>query len=119
MFTGFVRDMAPVYRLMRVNVNCSQGTETSCLALSEGMSAGVPAVVSNYGGNQAMIGESKAGFVVPMGDFIAFADAVWRIAQDAELEQTIRAAAYERYLKHYTAQTMADRVTEVYERLLK
>ena len=117
-FTGFVGDMAPVYRLLRVNVNCSQGTETSCLALSEGMSAGVPAVVSDYGGNRAMIGESEAGFVVPMGDSCSFADAVWRIAQDAELERTMRAAAYERYLKHYTAQTMADRVMAVYESVL-
>ena len=48
-FTGFLEDMAPVYRLLRINVNCSRGTETSCLALSEGMSAGVPMVVSDAG----------------------------------------------------------------------
>lgn len=118
-FTGFVRDMAPVYRLLRVNVNCSQGTETSCLALSEGMSAGLPAVVSDYGGNRAMIGGSAAGFVVPMGDGVAFADAVWRIFSDTALERTMRAAAYERYLKHYTAQKMADRVAAVYESVMR
>ena len=117
-FTGFVCDMAVVYRLLRVNVNCSEGTETSCLALSEGMSASLPAVVSDYGGNRAMIGESAAGFVVPTGDAIAFADAVWQIAQDAELERTMRAAAYERYLKYYTAQAMTERVTEVYKSLI-
>ena len=38
-FLGFLADMAPFYRALRVNVNCSEGTETSCLALSEGMSA--------------------------------------------------------------------------------
>ena len=118
-FTGFVRDMAPVYRILRVNVNCSQGTETSCLAISEGMSAGVPAVVSDYGGNRAMIGESMAGRVVPVGDAMAFADAVWEIAGDMELEQRMRAAAYARYLQRYTARAMAEQVTQVYKRVLK
>lgn len=118
-FTGFVRDMAPVYRLLRVNVNCSTGTETSCLALSEGMSAGVPCVVSDYGGNAAMIGESEAGIVYPVGDYEALADAVGRIATDAALENRMRIAALDRYRTHYTAKRMADRVTEVYEKILR
>lgn len=117
-FTGFVRDMAVVYRLLRVNVNCSEGTETSCLALSEGMSAGLPSVVSDYGGNAAMIGNSAAGFVVPMGDAFAFADAVQRIAEDRGLEATMKDAAYRRYLGCYTAREMSERVTRLYESLL-
>jgi len=119
MFTGFVEDMAPIYRLLRVNVNCSSGTETSCLALSEGMSAGVPAVVSDFGGNRAMMGESDAGFVIPVGDFEAVADAIERIVGDAELEKRMRDAARARYLAHYTARRMADRVTEIYEKIMK
>lgn len=118
-FTGFVSDMAPVYRLLRVNVNCSQGTETSCLALSEGMSAGVPAVVSDYGGNAAMIGQSHAGIIVPVGDSDAFADAVWRIAKNPALESEMCAAAYARYLSHYTADAMSARVTALYEKLIE
>ena len=118
-FTGFVSDMAPVYRLLRVNVNCSQGTETSCLSLSEGMSAGVPAVVSDYGGNAAMIGRSCAGIVVPVGDSEAFADAVWRIAKNPALEGEMCAAAHARYLSHYTADAMSARVTALYEGLVQ
>ena len=45
-----------------INVNCSIGTETSSLALSEGMSLGVPAVVSDFGGNP-MIRDGRNGFV--------------------------------------------------------
>ena len=117
-FTGFVRDMAVVYRLLRVNVNCSEGTETSCLVLSEGMSAGLPSVVSDYGGNAAMIGNSAAGFVVPMGDASAFADAVQRIAEDQGLEAAMKDAAHQRYLGCYTAREMSERVTRLYESLL-
>lgn len=117
-FCGFVEDMAPIYRLLRVNVNCSHGTETSCLALSEGMSAGVPCVVSDYGGNRAMVEESEAGTVFPVGDAVALADAVARIATDPVLEARMKKAAYARYLEHYTAKEMTDRVTEIYEGLM-
>ena len=117
-FTGFLRDMAPIYRLLRVNVNCSTGTETSCLALSEGMSAGVPAVVSDYGGNRAMIGGSLAGIVYPVGNADALADAIGRIAADNALELQMRRAARERYEACYTAAAMTERVTRVYERML-
>lgn len=118
-FTGFAEDVAPFYRLLRVNVNCSRGTETSCLALSEGMSAGVPAVVSDYGGNAAMIGESEAGSVYPVDDAAALADAIDSIASDAKREQRMRQAAHARYLECYTPVRMTERVTEIYERLIR
>lgn len=117
-FAGFVEDMAEVYRVLRVNVNCSCGTETSCLALSEGMSAGVPCVVSDYGGNRAMVGESAAGIVYPVGDVDALADAIARIASDNALELQMRRAALSRYEENYTATKMSDRVTAVYGKIL-
>ena len=114
----FLSDMAPFYRLLRVNVNCSSGTETSCLALSEGMSAGVPMVVSDYGGNRAMIGDGQAGLIYPVGDSDALADAVCRIVSDPALEQTMRRAAAARYRSHYTAAQMTEHLTRIYEALV-
>ncbi len=116
-FTGFVKDMALIYRLLRVNVNCSLGTETSCLAISEGMSAGVPAIVSDYGGNRAMIGDSMAGIIYPVGNADALADAIARIASDPALESRMRLAARDRYEKSYTAAAMTESVTRVYEKM--
>lgn len=117
-FLGFLNDTAPFYRLLRVNVNCSRGTETSCLALSEGMSAGVPMLVTQFGGNPAMLGNSQAGFSYPVDDAKALADHLCRIACDPLLEQRMRLAAAARYRMHYTAKGMADRVTKVYESLV-
>lgn len=117
-FTGFVRDMAPVYRLLRINVNCSRGTETSCLALSEGMSAGVPMLVSDYGGNPAMLGGSLAGFLFPTDDAEALAARIACIACNPTLESQMRAAALARYESHYTADRMAREVSALYRRLL-
>ncbi len=116
-FLGFVSDMAPLWHILRVNVNCSVGTETSCLALSEGMSASVPCVVSDYGGNRAMVGESHAGFVIPQDDPERLADALCRLATDRELEERMRRAAYRRYTESYTAVRMSEHLTAVYEAL--
>ena len=116
-FTGFVSDMAPIYHLLRVGVNCSCGTETSCLAISEGMSVGLPTIASDYGGNVAMIGESGAGFLFPVGDAEALANAVLQIVTDTELEKKMQTAARERYLSHFTAEKMSREVQDVYEKL--
>ena len=118
-FTGFVSDMAPIYRILRVNVNCSSGTETSCLAISEGMSVGLPTIASDYGGNVAMIGESGAGFLFSVGDAEALADAILKIAEDRGLEERMKVCARERYLSHFTAEKMSREVQEVYEKMLK
>ena len=118
-FAGFVADMAPIYRILRVNVNCSCGTETSCLAISEGMSVGLPTVASNYGGNVAMIGECGAGFLFDVGDAEALANAILQIAENEELEKKMQRCAYERYLSHFTAEKMGEEVQSVYESLVE
>ena len=118
-FTGFVSDMAPIYRILRINVNCSRGTETSCLAISEGMSVGLPTIASDYGGNVAMIGESDAGILFPVGNAGALANAILQIAKDEELEKRMKRAAYERYLSRFTAMKMTREVENVYENLIK
>ena len=115
---GFVDDMAPVYRLLRIHVNCSCGTETSCLAISEGMSAGLPTVASDYGGNPAMLGNSEAGIITPVGDAAALADAICRIASDQVVENRMSDAARERYWQNFTAKRMAEQTEDVYRRAL-
>ena len=115
---GFVRDMAPVYRLLRINVNCSCGTETSCLAISEGMSASLPTIATDYGGNRVMIGEDGAGILIPVGDDSALADAIRKIACDEVVERQMGEAAYQRYLAHFTAARMTERTQEIYRTLM-
>ena len=116
-FVGFVPDPAPIYRLLRIHVNASMGTETSCLAISEGMSASLPTVASAYGGNRAMLGASEAGICFPTGDAAALADAICKIASSQALEQRMRVAARERYGQCFTASRMTEQVEAVYDSL--
>jgi rhamnosyl/mannosyltransferase len=83
------------------------------------MSVGLPTIASDYGGNVAMIGESGAGFLFPVGDAEALANAILQIAENTELEQNMKICARERYLSHFTAEKMSREVQAVYENLVK
>ena len=111
--------MAPIYRLLDLNVNCSRGTETSCLALSEGMSASLPFLATDFGGNVAMLGKSEAGFLFPIDDAETLASLILRIATDQKLFLRMRNAARARYETKYTATRMSEHLVAVYEDLIR
>lgn len=113
-FTGFVPDVAPYYNIMDLNLNCSIGTETSSLALSEGMSLRVPAVVSDFGGNPYMITNGVNGFVVPEKDSHAMAEAIVRIMDDSCLHERLKEGAYSQYLEKFTASAMTKQLENLY-----
>ncbi len=115
-FTGFEQDMAPVYRSLRIHVNCSCGTETSCLALSEGMSASLPTVASDYGGNPLMV--QAAGRCFPVGNGEALAAVLEEILTVPSLERQMREASLADFRERFTAERMARETQEVYEEVL-
>ncbi len=113
-FTGFVSDVAPYYNIMDLNLNCSIGTETSSLALSEGMSLRVPAVVSDFGGNPYMITDGVNGFVVPERNSAAMAEAILRIIGDPALHTQLCDGAYREYKAKFTAAAMTRQLENLY-----
>ena len=116
-FAGFKSDTAPYMAAADLNVNCSRGTETSSLALSEGFSIGLPAVVSDYGGNPAMAKYGGAT-VVPEGDPEALAVEIARLYDDRGALRTMSEKASSAYLAHFTAADMAERYEALYEKLI-
>ncbi len=116
-FTGFVEDVERYMNCFDLNVNCSVGTETSSLALSEGMSIGLPAVASSYGGNPYMVRHGENGFIYTMGDFCELADMIRRLADDSSLYERASRAAYARYLSELNAKNMTAQTEELYAEL--
>ncbi len=114
---GFVYDIAPLMNICHVNVNCSVGTETSNLALIEGMSLGVVPVVSDLEGNKRIA--DACGTVCERGDRDSFADAIEELYRDREKLRSLSAAAKEKYLAKYTSERVAREVEEYYLSLLK
>lgn len=117
-FTGFVADMAPYYALMDLGVNASFGTETSSLSLSEGMSAGVPALASDYGGNPRMIEQGVNGFLFPPHDDTALSDLLLRLYHDRQLLSNLSDGARRLYRERFTAEAMVRQLEGVYERVV-
>lgn len=113
-FTGFVSDVAPFYALMDVNVNASFGTETSSLSLSEGMSAGVPALATDYGGNPYMISPGINGFLFPCHDEKALAEHLMSLYSDRLLLRELSDGARRLYHERFTADAMVRKLEDSY-----
>ncbi len=118
-FTGFVNRVAPYYNIMDLNINCSIGTETSSLSLSEGMSLSVPAVVSDFGGNPYMITNDWNGYVVPQKDPAALAEKIRQIAEDPSLLARLSTGAREAYERKFTAAGMTRQMEDLYRRAVE
>ncbi|MBE6542025.1 MAG: glycosyltransferase [Ruminococcaceae bacterium] len=113
-FTGFVDDVAPYYNIMDLNLNCSWGTETSCLALSEGMSLSVPAIATDYGGNPYMITDGVNGYIVPEKNSAAMAEKIIELIGDRAALRSLSVGAREMYDKKFTAKAMTKQLEELY-----
>ena len=116
-FLGFVGDIYTVENVMDLQLNASYGTEASSLSLLEGMSLGIPAVVSNFGGNPYLIPDGENGLVVPKQNAEAMAEAVRRIYNDRELYDKLSKGAEKIYAERFTAATPVRAVEDIYRRL--
>jgi glycosyltransferase involved in cell wall biosynthesis len=116
-FTGFTEDVEMYYNCLDINVNCSVGTETSSLALSEGMSIGLPSVASSFGGNPYMVRHGENGYIYEMGDFFGLAKRILEIACDRELYMRMSQNAMERFSAELNSKKMTAETEALYKKL--
>ncbi len=117
MFTGFCENVEKYFNVFDLNVNCSVGTETSSLALSEGMSIGLPAVASAYGGNPHMVHHGENGYIYTEKDFCSLARAIEKISSSEKLYEDMSKNAYARYLEEFNSKKMTEETESLYRRL--
>jgi glycosyltransferase involved in cell wall biosynthesis len=106
-FTGHVEEPGVYLNLMDAVANCSVGTETSCLALSEAMSLGIPCIASRFGGNPEMVQEGENGLLFESRDAAGLAACIARLRFDAALYRRLSEGALERYRRELRAEGMA------------
>lgn len=116
-FVGFVEDVAPYINLMDIHINCSIGTETSSLAISEAMSLGIPTVASDFGGNPYMVRDGENGFLYPAGNDEALAEKIRILASSPKLYEQVSRGARERFLQELNASQMTKKTEQLYARL--
>lgn len=117
-FAGFVTNVADYVGSMDLVVNCSFGTEATSLALAEAMSLSRPIVATTYGGNPYMVEDGVNGYLVPIKDAPALADAILRVRRDPDNYARLCEGAYARYHERFTAAAMTRRMEELYRRAL-
>ncbi|MBQ9085828.1 MAG: glycosyltransferase [Clostridia bacterium] len=117
-FTDFVEDVTPYMNCMDLQVNCSVGTETSSLALSEGMSLGIPMVVSNYGGNPYMVRNGVNGYLFPAGQFEVLAEKILFLFEHPSIYQKMSKQARLRFLEELNAREMTRQTNALYRSLI-
>lgn len=118
-FTGFISDVDKLMSITDVQVNASYGTEATSLALLEGMSIGVPAVVSDFGGNPGVIKNGVNGFIVPKKNSRELYLKLKELLCDDELYSRLSNGSKEIFKKTFTAKAMTEQTERIYTEVVK
>ena len=117
-FTGFVEDVGDILNVTHLQINASL-TETTNLALLEGLSLGVPAVASDRGGNPFVINDGVNGILFEEGDYAAIAKAIISLKNNPEELARLSAKAKEIFEERFDSRVMTSKVEKIYRDLLE
>ncbi len=113
-FTGFRTNPEPYFGVIDVFVLCSLSEGTS-MTLLEAMSAKLPCIVTDVGGNHEIITNDHNGLMVPSDDINALSDAMERLVVDSELRTRLSNAGYDVFSSRFQRQKMIDAYENLYE----
>lgn len=114
-FTGFITK--PVDFLSSMDVfMLSSHTEGTSMTLLEAMSLGIPALVTDVGGNPEIVVNDESGLLSPAGSVDDFYNALCSL-RNPELAKRLAQNAKERFRQKFSAKSMSDQYRELYRKL--
>ncbi|MCL2855622.1 MAG: glycosyltransferase family 4 protein [Defluviitaleaceae bacterium] len=116
-FTGFVKNVEEVLDISHIQINASF-SETTNLALLEGLSLGVPAIATDAGGNPFVVNDGVNGVLFEVGDYAALYKAIINLRNNPAEFAHFSKRAKEIFNERFTAQVMTRKVENVYNNLL-
>lgn len=114
-FLGMQYDMPSIYPLFDVFA-LSSFTEGTSLSLLEAQSCGVPAVVTDVGGNSNIIRDGVNGFLCGSGDYAGMAEKMDRLVNSDELRSTMGMLGRQLIENDFGLNLMLKRYDELYQR---
>lgn len=118
-YMGFQTDVAAVLSVLDLQLNASYGTETSSLSILEGLSMGLPAVVSTYGGNPWLIDNGEDGLLFENRDSADLARCIAKLMDEPETLEQMRQRAVEIFSQRFTAEIFAQNIENVYYKAME
>jgi len=116
-FAGPQNNVRPYLSIMDAGVNCSEGEGLSN-AVMEYMAAGVPAVVSNAGGNPDLITHDVNGYVFELDDHRSLASFILRLLDDKATRDRFTKNALEKIRREMSLTAILSEYENFYQRLV-
>jgi glycosyltransferase involved in cell wall biosynthesis len=118
-FMGFRHDASSLGGSFNVFVMPSLRREGLGRSLIEAMAQGIPAVVTNVGGNPEVVEDYKNGRVIPPGDPEKLADAIDFLISDPDRLKEYGRSAQEHIRRHFNVKDTISKTLGVYRELME
>lgn len=118
-FVGFVERQQMYVFLQQHHIMVMPSLiEAFGVAALEASACGRPVIASNVGGVAEVVLDGTTGILVPSKNSHKLAEAIIRLARDAEAREKMGKAGYEFVKKHYSWERSLDMMSDLYERLI-
>jgi len=118
-FTGFIKNVGEMLNIVDIQINASYLSETTNLALLEGMSLGIPTVATKCGGTPKMINDFENGVLVEKADSKSLADGIMKVIKDSEKFKVMQENSKKIFNERYTSKVYAGNIEKIYESMVK
>lgn len=117
-FTGFRTDIPEITATFNIALLVSL-FEGMGRVLLEAMVSGKPVIAAKVGGIVDVVRDGETGILIPPRDADALAKAIITILKDKRLAQKMGEAGKRRIDERFTAKTMVERISQIYEELIE
>lgn len=119
-FTGFRKDMYEMYSAFDIYAHTSVegGGEAFPFALIHALQKKLPMVVTDVGSMPLMVKDGVNGFVIPEKDTENISDSLMKLTENGDLRKIMGQKSLELYNSGFTAEKMADKIEEIYHKVL-
>jgi len=111
--TGIRKDINTILSITDV-FTLSSHWEGLPITILEAMSAGIPVVATDVGGNCEAILHGKNGYLVRPGDYNSIAVSIIRLLKNKALIKQMSITSKNRYEKYFTAKQMVEKTENIY-----
>lgn len=118
-FFGYQRGVANFLGMCDVVVSASRDNEGCSNSILEAMALGVPVIATDLGGNRELVENLQTGFLIPVGDHRALAQAVERVLDDPVRTRVIAERARAMVGAGFGLARMVSDYEELYQQLLQ